>query len=72
MIMLPHRSGLKAEEVDYVELLGGGTRVPRLQAALTEVLGGRTLDRHLDADEAVRCVILSFGWCRTWTDERRS
>mmetsp|Transcript_27424 Transcript_27424/g.69745 ORF Transcript_27424/g.69745 Transcript_27424/m.69745 type:complete len:1029 (-) Transcript_27424:524-3610(-) len=47
------RSGLKPEEIDYVELLGGGTRVPRLQAALQEVLGGRALDRHLDADEAV-------------------
>jgi len=28
-----------------VELLGGGTRVPRLQATLSTVLGGRTLDK---------------------------
>ncbi len=39
------RNGVKAEELDAVELLGGGSRVPRLQAALSEVLGGRGLDR---------------------------
>ncbi|KAL6750263.1 Hsp70 protein-domain-containing protein [Haematococcus lacustris] len=47
------RSGLQAEEVEHVELLGGGTRVPRLQAALQQALGGRALDRHMDSDEAV-------------------
>lgn len=39
------RNGVKVEELDAVELLGGGSRVPRLQAALSEVLGGRGLDR---------------------------
>ncbi|EFJ52505.1 heat shock protein Hsp70G [Volvox carteri f. nagariensis] len=47
------RNGLQPEDIDAVELLGGGSRVPRLQAALSEVLGGRGLDRHLDADEAI-------------------
>ncbi|GFR42342.1 hypothetical protein Agub_g3033, partial [Astrephomene gubernaculifera] len=49
---LLERNGLAAGDIDAVELLGGGSRVPRLQAALSEVLGGRGLDRHLDADEA--------------------
>ncbi|GIL71901.1 hypothetical protein Vretimale_636 [Volvox reticuliferus] len=47
------RNGLQPEDIDAVELLGGGSRVPRLQAALSDVLGGRGLDRHLDADEAI-------------------
>lgn len=47
------RNKLTAKNVDAVELLGGGSRVPRVQAALSEALGGRGLDRHLDADEAV-------------------
>ncbi|KAG2432896.1 hypothetical protein HXX76_008627 [Chlamydomonas incerta] len=47
------RNGLKPEDIDAVELIGGGSRVPRLHAALSEALGGRGLDRHLDADEAV-------------------
>ncbi|CAL5229767.1 g13152 [Coccomyxa viridis] len=40
-------------DVTAVELLGGGSRVPAVQAALSKALGGRTLDKHLDADEAV-------------------
>ncbi|KAG2448832.1 hypothetical protein HYH02_006183 [Chlamydomonas schloesseri] len=47
------RNSLKPEDIDAVELIGGGSRVPRLQAALSEALGGRGLDRHLDADEAI-------------------
>ncbi|KAF8058449.1 HSP70-17 [Scenedesmus sp. PABB004] len=50
---LLERNGLKPGDVDAVELLGGGSRVPKLQAVLSEALGGRHLDRHLDADEAL-------------------
>lgn len=39
------RNNLAASDLDGVELLGGGTRVPKLQAVLSEVLGGRPLDR---------------------------
>ncbi|WIA17622.1 hypothetical protein OEZ85_014432 [Tetradesmus obliquus] len=47
------RNKLAAKDVDAVELLGGGSRVPKLQAELSAALGGRHLDRHLDADEAL-------------------
>ncbi|KAI4374239.1 hypothetical protein MLD38_012253 [Melastoma candidum] len=47
------RSGLKADDVFAVELIGGATRVPKLQAKLQEYLGRKELDKHLDADEAV-------------------
>lgn len=50
---LLQRNPEAARNLSAVELLGGGTRVPRLQAVLSEALGGRVLDRHLDADEAV-------------------
>ncbi|WOL02890.1 heat shock 70 kDa protein 17-like [Canna indica] len=46
-------SGLKIEEVYAVELIGGATRVPKLQAKLQEFLGRNDLDKHLDADEAI-------------------
>lgn len=39
------RNNLTAADLDAVELIGGGTRVPRLQATLSETLGGRGLDR---------------------------
>lgn len=46
-------TGVKAEDLDGVELVGGSTRIPKIQATLSSVLAGRPLDRHLDADEAV-------------------
>ncbi|XP_010047919.2 heat shock 70 kDa protein 17 [Eucalyptus grandis] len=46
-------SGMKADEIYAVELIGGATRVPKLQAKLQEFLGRKELDKHLDADEAV-------------------
>ncbi|XP_059432105.1 heat shock 70 kDa protein 17-like isoform X2 [Corylus avellana] len=45
--------GLKVDEIYAVELIGGGTRVPKLQAKLQEFLGRKELDKHLDADEAI-------------------
>jgi hypothetical protein len=38
------RNNLKPTDVDAVELLGGGSRVPKLQAALSEALGGRWVE----------------------------
>jgi hypoxia up-regulated 1 len=42
---LLQRNPEAAKNLSAVELLGGGTRVPRLQAALSQALGGRTLDK---------------------------
>jgi hypoxia up-regulated 1 len=38
------RNNLTAEDVAAVELLGGGSRVPGVKAALSAALGGRGLD----------------------------
>lgn len=46
-------SGLKVEDLYAVELIGGATRMPKLQGLLQEFLGRKDLDKHLDADEAV-------------------
>jgi len=53
LVEILERNNLSVANLDGVELLGGGTRVPKLQAVLSEALGGRNLDRHLDADEAI-------------------
>ncbi|XP_022976698.1 heat shock 70 kDa protein 17-like [Cucurbita maxima] len=50
--LLKH-SGLKMDDIYAVELIGGATRVPKLQAKLQEFLGRNELDKHLDADEAI-------------------
>ena len=41
------------KDIEVVEAIGGATRVPGVKKALSEALGGRQLDLHLDADEAV-------------------
>lgn len=46
-------SGLKIDEINAVELIGGATRVPKLQAKIQEFIGRKDLDKHLDADEAI-------------------
>lgn len=38
-------TGKLGVELKAVELLGGGSRVPAVQAALSDALGGRTLDK---------------------------
>ncbi|KAE8791492.1 Luminal-binding protein 1 [Hordeum vulgare] len=43
------QSGMKISDIYVVELIGGATRVPKLQ----EFLGRSELDKHLDADEAI-------------------
>ncbi|XP_002974987.2 heat shock 70 kDa protein 17 [Selaginella moellendorffii] len=45
--------GMTSEQLYAVELLGGGTRVPKLQQVLAQALGKKPLERHLDADEAI-------------------
>merc|ERR1719265_2431656 len=44
---------LKPEEVDEIVLVGGSTRVPKVQELLSEFFGGRQLCRSINPDEAV-------------------
>jgi molecular chaperone DnaK len=46
-------SGLAPEEIDRIILVGGSTRIPAVQAAISNYFGGRTLDRSVNPDEAV-------------------
>ncbi|GLT65162.1 hypothetical protein SLA2020_376100 [Shorea laevis] len=46
-------SGLEVDDIYAVELIGGATKVPKLQVKLQEFLGRKELDKHLDADEAI-------------------
>lgn len=44
---LLQRNGLTPTDVHAVELLGGGSRIPKLQAELGLVLKGRVLDKYV-------------------------
>lgn len=53
------RNNVTADGLAGVELIGGSSRVPMVKERLSEVLGGRSLDTHLDADEA---MVLGAGY----------
>ena len=40
------RNAVKPADLANVELLGGGSRVPAVKAALSDALGGRQLDMY--------------------------
>ena len=46
-------SELSANDIDRILLVGGSTRIPAVQAAITEFFGGQTPDRSVNPDEAV-------------------
>ena len=46
-------SGMKKAEVNQVVLVGGSTRIPKVQSLLSEYFGGKELNKGINPDEAV-------------------
>ena len=46
-------AGLGPEDIDRILLVGGSTRIPAVQQAITSYFGGKTPDRSVNPDEAV-------------------
>merc|ERR1719483_646959 len=46
------RSGLTKDDIENIVLMGGGTRVPKIQEMLVDYLDGKPLKRDLNTDEA--------------------
>merc|ERR1712070_1002092 len=46
-------AGLKKSEVDEVVLVGGSTRIPKVQALLKDYFNGKEPSRGINPDEAV-------------------
>ena len=47
------QSGLKKSEVDEIVLVGGSTRIPKIQSLLKEYFNGKEPNRGINPDEAV-------------------
>lgn len=47
------RADLEKSEVDHIVLVGGSTRIPRVQELLSEFFGGKELSKTINPDEAV-------------------
>ncbi|MBE9127634.1 MULTISPECIES: molecular chaperone DnaK [unclassified Coleofasciculus] len=46
-------SDLKPDDIDKILLVGGSTRIPAVQTAISKFFGGRSPDRSVNPDEAV-------------------
>ncbi|TEB33617.1 heat shock protein 70 [Coprinellus micaceus] len=46
-------SGIPHGEVDEIVLVGGSTRIPKIQALVSDFFGGRQLNKSINPDEAV-------------------
>jgi len=46
-------AGLKKSEVDEIVLVGGSTRIPKIQSLLKEYFNGKEPNRGINPDEAV-------------------
>ena len=46
-------AGLSTDDIDRILLVGGSTRIPAVQQAITEFFGGKSPDRSVNPDEAV-------------------
>lgn len=44
---------MKKTEIDEVILVGGSTRIPKVQALLTDFFDGKELNKNINPDEAV-------------------
>ncbi|POM59965.1 Hsp70-like protein [Phytophthora palmivora] len=47
------KAGLTIADIDEIELIGGGVRMPKIQQQLTEFFDGKDLGVHLNGDEAM-------------------
>ena len=46
-------SGIDKKQVSQVVLVGGSTRIPKVQEILSEFFGGKELNKEINPDEAV-------------------
>jgi heat shock protein 1/8 len=46
-------SKIAREKVDDIVLVGGSTRIPKIQSLVSEYFGGRQLNKYINPDEAV-------------------
>ena len=46
-------SGMKKTDIDEIVLVGGSTRIPKVQALIKEFFNGKEPNRGINPDEAV-------------------
>ena len=49
-------AGVSKDKVDQIVLVGGSTRIPKVQEMLSEYFNGKKLNKSINPDEAVVCI----------------
>ena len=50
-----HDAGLSNDDIDEVVLVGGSSKIPKIQSMLSDHLCGKRLNKSINLDEAVAC-----------------
>lgn len=58
-------AGMSKAKVDQVILVGGSTRIPKVQSMLSEYFGGKELNKSINPDEAVVRNMSLFSMCKS-------
>jgi heat shock protein 5 len=65
-------ANMKKTEIDEIVLVGGSTRIPKVQALLKEYFDGKEPNKGINPDEAVAYgAAVQVGWWG-WHEERTS
>ena len=59
-------AGLSKSDVDEIILVGGSTRIPKIQEMLSEYFGGKKLNKGINPDEAVVSTLIQQVSCMTF------
>merc|ERR1711935_240315 len=54
-------ANITLDEVNAIEMIGGGMRVPKVQSSLTSVLGDKELGMHINSDESMALGAAFYG-----------
>eukprot|EP00538_Stauroneis_constricta_P000438 CAMPEP_0119551156 /NCGR_PEP_ID=MMETSP1352-20130426/4487_1 /TAXON_ID=265584 /ORGANISM="Stauroneis constricta, Strain CCMP1120" /LENGTH=934 /DNA_ID=CAMNT_0007597165 /DNA_START=299 /DNA_END=3103 /DNA_ORIENTATION=+ len=54
-------AGLKLDDVDEIEMIGGGMRVPKIQNDLSKALNDKVLGMHINSDESMALGAAFYG-----------
>ena len=46
---------LNREQIDQVVIVGGSSKIPKIQTMLSKFFAGKTLNKSINPDEAVAC-----------------
>jgi heat shock protein 5 len=49
---------MKKKQIDEIVLVGGSTRIPKVQQLLKDFFDGKELNKGINPDESVACVLL--------------